>query len=224
MKKARVFVFLLMLSICSIATSQNKVYFWGIPLGIHQDEFVEKLIQKGCSYNSEEKCFRGVYLNDTVYIFVYSTAKTHKVYNVGVYYTQYFSTVDTASDYIKQMAHVSDEYMEILGDYIYRDVFLMTYFLKRGDRMVSYTNQIRNFNQRKAKLIKDFGKPSDETKKYNEDVIYCYKWGNDNTNRMVYLMLLKLFVNPQTEIEYTAIRLDIIDNYYMNLDEYERDQ
>lgn len=225
MKLYKIILILTLLSISTMALSQNKVYFWGIPLGISQDDFAEKLIQKGCSYDTEEKCFRGTYLNDKVCIYLYSTAKSNKVYNVGVYYTQYWSTVDTASDYIKRMAKISDEYMEILGGYIRKEAFLMAYFMKRGERMVSFSEQIRKFNQRKAKLIHDFGTPTDERKKYGENnFIYCYKWRNEKTNRIVFLALQKEFIDRQSDIEYTAIRLDIIDNQYMNLDKYEKDQ
>ncbi len=92
MKKLLIFTVLLFGSITLMAQHIN---FLGKPLGCSISTFKQRMTEKGYKCNGEVEptvySFDGVFGGDQVLVAAYLTQKSHIVYSVGVFYTNYRS-------------------------------------------------------------------------------------------------------------------------------------
>ena len=92
MKKILLFTLLFFVSVSVAAQTNQKMNFMGVPMGIHVNEFKDKLIAKGISYDKETsrilpegvKLFRGRYAGYSSQIYTYFNTSNKKVYHVKV--------------------------------------------------------------------------------------------------------------------------------------------
>ena len=93
MKKLTILTLVLFVSICAVAQSRQKIDFMGVPMGISINDFKDKLVAKGITYEKEisrilpegVKKFSGKFAGYSCEIYAYfGTSGSKREYHVKV--------------------------------------------------------------------------------------------------------------------------------------------